>query len=244
MDVNVKSSRTKTTALIALDSQWPTATGLDWADILPAFRGCYDRLIGHYHINQRGFHHWKNSLKAGAPDASRFESFFTNAASQCDLVVFTSQSLLENDVHLLARASTESLVGELMQRFAQVLLDDEVAREIVPMRTTNFAPKRPRCYALGSAGASRTWPTVAPADLLRQRELTFSSFGKPILRPLIIGLGVDERSAEAIRRQITGSNMMFLNTARHFQPDCDNDSSEWLKFVTLWPFDPDYGPWP
>src|SRR5262249_14637043 len=62
MDVNVKSSRTKTTALIALDSQWPTAKGPDWTDLLPTFRGCYDRLIGHYHINQRGFHHWKNVM--------------------------------------------------------------------------------------------------------------------------------------------------------------------------------------
>ena len=38
--------------------------------------------------------------------------------------------------------------------------------------------------------------------------------------------------------------MMFLNASRTFQPDCYDDSVEWLKFVTLWPFDPDYGPWP
>ena len=179
------------------------------------------------------------------PDAPCFERFFTSAALQCDAIVFTSQSLIENDVHLSARASTEILAGELLQRFAQVLLDDEVAREIAPMRTTNCAPKHPRCYALGSAGASKTCPTVGLADLVRQRELTFSSFGKPILRPLIIGLGVDERSAETIRRQIAErTNMMVLNAPRTFRLDSYNDSVEWLKFVTLWPFDPDYGPWP
>ena len=203
VSVIAKSSRIKPTALIALDSRWSGRTGPDWADILPVFRKCYDRLIGHYHINQRGFHHWKNSMIEGAPDAPCFERFFTSAALQCDAVVFTSQSLIENDVHLSARDSTEILAGELLQRFAQVLLDDEVAREIAPMRTTNCAPKYPRCYALGSAGASKTYPTVGLADLLRQRELTFSSFGKPVLRPLIIGLGLDERSAECIRTQIS-----------------------------------------
>ena len=54
VDANAKSSRVATTALIALDSQWSTPPGPDWTDILSVFRGCYDRLIGHYHINQTG----------------------------------------------------------------------------------------------------------------------------------------------------------------------------------------------
>ena len=179
-------------------------------------------------------------MMEGAPDAPCFERFFTSAALQCHAIVFTSQSLIENDVHLSARASTEILAGELLQRFAQVLLDDEVAREIVSMRTTSCAPKHPRCYALGSAGASKTYPTVGLADLVRQRELTFNSFGKPILRPLIIGLGLDERSAEGLRMQITTqTNMIFLNSSV-----ASDENTEWLKLITLWPFDPDYGPWP
>ena len=186
VNVNVKSSRARTTALIALDSRWSTSTlaGLDWAEILPAFRGCYDQVIGHYHINQRGFHHWKNWMKEGPFNASSFERFFTSAASQCDAVVITSQSLIENDMHLPARASTESLVGELMQRFSQVLFDDEITRDVVPTGQANCEPKQPRIYALGSAGASRTYPAVELAGLLRQREVTFSSFGKPVRRAL------------------------------------------------------------
>ena len=45
-------------------------------------------------------------------------------------IVFTRQSLLENDVHLRPAASTESLVGELMQRFAQLLCDEKLVQQI------------------------------------------------------------------------------------------------------------------
>ena len=161
VSVIAKSTRIKPTALIALDSRWPGRTGPDWADILPVFRKCYDRLIGHYHINQRGFHHWKTSLTACAPDASRFERFFTNAASQCDVVVFTGQSLLENDVHLSARASTESLVGELMQRFVQVLCDEKLVQQIIPLsKKSGKGANQPHMLALSSAGASSHFPTI------------------------------------------------------------------------------------
>ena len=184
-------------------------------------------------------------MKEGSFNSSSFERFFTSAASQCDAVVFTSQSLIENDMHLSARASTESLFGELMQRFSQVLFDDEITRDVVPTGQANCEPKQPRIYALGSAGASRTHPAVALADLLRQREITFGSFGKPVLRPLIVGLGLDERSAESVQTQITEhTNMLFLNARVAAKPDLYDENAEWLKFVTLWPFDPEYGPWP
>jgi len=241
---NGQAAHVKTTALIALDSEWPSRFGPDWADILPALRGCYDRLIGHYHIPQRGFYHWKISMTKAAPDVSKFERFFTNAASQCDAVVFTSQSLMENDVHLPARASTEQLLGELMQRFSQVLFQDQIAGHVISTGNIKCQPKSPRMYALGSAGACKIFAHVYSGDLARQRELTFGSFGKPVRRPLVIGLGLDERSAERFLTQIRGSNIMFLNAQSASELDCDDENAEWLKFVTLWPFDPDHEPWP
>jgi hypothetical protein len=245
VDGNAKSGPARTTALIALDSRWSTRPGPDWADILPAYRSCYDRLIGHYHITQRGFLHWKTSLTACAPDASRFERFFTNAASQCDLVVFTSQSLLENDVHLSARASTESLVGELMQRFAQVLCDEKLVQQIIPIsKKSGKGANQPHMLALSSAGASSQFPTIQASDLLRQRELVFSSFGKPILSPRIIGLGLNEACAKSIHDQISNTNMTYFGASAIADERPDAAGAEWLKFVTLWPFDPDSGPWP
>ena len=161
VDANAKSSRVATTALIALDSQWSTPPGPDWTDILSAFRGCYDRLIGHYHINQRGFHHWKNWMTEGVSSSPSFDGFFTSVVSQCDAVVFTSQSLLENDVYLSARASTESLVGELMQRFAQVLSDEKLVQQIIPIfKKSGKGTNQPRMLALSSAGASSQFPTI------------------------------------------------------------------------------------
>ena len=239
-----KSSLARTTALIALDSQQAQPAGLDWANILPAFRGCYDRLIGHYHINHRGFHHWKKWLKEGRFETSNFERVFTSVASRCDAIIFTCQGLIENDVHLSARASIGSLVGELLRRFSGALLDDDVIHEIVPTGQTNCEPKHIRVYALGSGGATRTYPTIEPADLLRQRELVFSSFGKPVTRPLVIGLGLDEASADSIKNQVSNTNIIYLTSKSTPSERADLGSSEWLKFITLWPFDPDYGPWP
>jgi hypothetical protein len=45
----------------------------------------------------------------------------------------TSQSLVENDICLPARASTEMLIGELMRRFGHVLLDENVIEHIAPI---------------------------------------------------------------------------------------------------------------
>jgi hypothetical protein len=131
-----------------------------------------------------------------------------------------------------------------MQRFSQVLFDDEITRDIVPTGQANCEPKQPRIYALGTAGASRTCPAVALADLCRQRELTFSSFGKPVLRPLLIAIDIDEASAKAVRKHVVGTNMMFLGARTIAGREPTRENQEWLKFVTLWPFDPDNGHWP
>lgn len=100
-------------------------------------------------------------MKEGVSNSPSFERFFTSAVSQCDAVVFTSQSLLENDVHLSARASTESLVGELMQRFAQVLCDEKLVQQIIPIsKKSGKGANQPHMLALSSAGASSQFPTI------------------------------------------------------------------------------------
>jgi hypothetical protein len=238
----VPGARGRRTALIALDSLGPATADLDWADMLPAFRRCYHRVIGHFRIERRGFHHWEQWLSNPRFDVSYFERFFTKTATQCDAVILTSQSLAENDVHLPARASTESLIGELTRRFGQVLLDDVLA-EIAPIGASPGPASQPRIFALGSAGASATAPRLEETDLLRQRELVFSSFGRPITCPLLIATQADEGCAESIRNQIKGSDIKFLTT--QISTNQENDGEfQWFEFATLWPFDPDYGPWP
>jgi len=231
------------TALLALDSKSAKATDKAWIDILPAFRRCYDRVIGHFHIEQRGFLHWKTWLQAQPFDATHFDKYFTEAALLCDAVIFTSQSLAENDAYLSARASTEALVGELMRRLGQILLDELALDEIAPLKTSGERTY-PHVFALGSAGASIKSGGIVSTDLVRQRELVFSSFGKPILRPLLIATCADRRCAESIPKQIVGSNIKFLATKTSAERKIEDQSLEWFEFATLWPFDPNSGAWP
>ncbi len=238
------TSRGGRTALLALDSQWLSTTDPDWADMLPAFRRCYDRVIGHFHIERRGFHHWKKWLSDGTFGDSFFEHFFTKTALQCDAIILTSQSLAEHDAHLSPRASTEALVGELIRRLGDALLDENVLEQIAPISTpVEKRAVHPRVFALGSAGASVSYPRVREIDLCHQRELVYGSFGKPILCPLLIATRCDTISAEYIRNQISGYNFLFLATLANSGRWRNGKYLEYLEFVTLWPFDPDYGPW-
>lgn len=223
------------TALIALDSCGLHAQPLTWAEALSAFRSKYCRLIGHLHIPDRGFHHWKTRLSQS--NEQRFSEFFIPAASQCDAVILTSQSLLENDVYLPARQSTDMLVAELMVRLLRALGCDDVLERVAPLQG-----ERPRTFALGSAGAHRNCAELELRDLLRQREIVFHSFGKPTSRPALIGLDLDRESEAKLQEQLLGSNMLLLNART--SPESSVPGREWLEFVALWPFDPAYGPWP
>ena len=196
VDGNAKTGSARTTALIALASQWATGSGPDWGDILSAFRGCYDRLIGHYHIDQRGFHHWKNSMIEGMRLTRPALSDF-------------SQARLCNATRLFSRAKALSKTMCIYRRGLRLKSWQENYCSALRRCcwTTRSLVRSYRCALQTSrrkASASRTWPTVAPADLLRQRELTFSSFGKPILRPLIIGLSQGKRISLRIEGRSQG----------------------------------------
>ena len=126
-----------TTALVALDSSGLLAEQSTWVEIVPALRNHYGRIIGHFHIPDRGFHHWKRRLsQSGEPN---FSELFIGAASQCDAVIFTSQSLLENDVYLSARNSTDMLVAELMARLCSSLSDNDILNRWYPLEANNRA---------------------------------------------------------------------------------------------------------
>ena len=224
------------TALVALDSRGVGGEEVAWHDILPALRRHYPRIIGHFHIPDRGFHHWKTRLSQNNKEA--FSGLFTRAASQCDAVIFTSQSLLENDTYLPARGSTDMLVAELMTRLCRGLENNGVLEQMSALQG-----KQPRMFALGSAGAHRHFASLNLADLARQREIVFASFGKPLARPLLVGLDLARTSEAKLQNQIAGSNLVLL-AARSRVDEVERLDPEWFKLFVLWPFDPDYGPWP
>ena len=138
-------------------------------------------------------------------------------------------------MHLSARASIGSLVGELLRRFVQVLCDEKLVQQIIPLsKKSGKGANQPRMLALSSAGASSHFPTIQASDLLRQRELVFSSFGKPISSPRIVGLGLNEACAKSVHDQISTTNMIYLGASaiadgRSLTPP----GAEWLKFVAL-----------
>src|SRR5262249_55747361 len=125
------SVRTAHTALVALDSQSFAAIEPRWDDVLPNFRTCYDRIIGHFHIEQRGFRHWKESIIRHGGEAA-FSNNFSKPAALCDAVIVTGPSLIENDTNLSAQVSTETLVGQLIERLAYALLDENTLEQIAP----------------------------------------------------------------------------------------------------------------
>ena len=76
---NTERRSNSRTAFIAFDSQSYAPMEPDWADILPAFRCCYDRIIGHFHIESlAGFVIGKRGL-VKVTAATRFSSTLSSS---------------------------------------------------------------------------------------------------------------------------------------------------------------------
>ena len=104
-----------------------------WADVLPAFSSSFDRIIGHFHLPQRGLRQWRKFLNGyfHSESGRGFQEFFTDAAAQCDAVILTSSALVESDLRCDPCASTEELTGKLMRDLG--------------LRATHARGARPNC---------------------------------------------------------------------------------------------------
>jgi hypothetical protein len=220
-------------AFLDLDSKSTAPGEPNWDQIIPALADCYERIIGHYHLEQRGLRHHYALLDPLYPEQKKC---IRNTISQCDAVIFTSPNLVETDINLSAYASTEALVGQLLQRFGHALLDTNILEQIAPIGNGEIERKS-RTFALGSVTSTALAPEVDLRALARQRELVTGSFGeRPYERPLLIATLTDDASAEVIRNQLRGTNFLFLK-ATNSNRLCGGDPLEPLELLTLWPFD-------
>ena len=229
----------KRIALLSLDSVSPSPMREpSWSEVLPAFRSCYDHIIGHFHLSQRGLRQEKKFLDThfGTPNEDGyFQEFFADAAAQCDAVVLTSSALCERDLRCCARASTEELVGKLMRHFGYALLTPAVLEQIVGAGEAGTR-RKPRLFAL----ASLTLWFDFPRMMSWQSELVRGSFGDaiPDARSLIVATAVENPQSKLIDDiwEITGESF-FTTTAPVYEivnpghPTLDD-----LKMIALWPF--------
>jgi hypothetical protein len=93
------SNSTARTAFLSLDSLSPSPMREpSWADVLSSFRSCYDHIIGHFHLPQRGLRQYRKFLNrhfGSQNERGYFQEFFADAAAQCDAVILTSSALCE-----------------------------------------------------------------------------------------------------------------------------------------------------
>jgi hypothetical protein len=244
---NESSNSTTRTAFLSLDSLSPSPMREpSWADVLPAFRSCYDHIIGHFHLPQRGLRQYRQFLNthSHSDKGAYFQQFFTDAAVQCDAVILTSSALCERDFHCCPYASTEELVGQLMRQLGCALLTPAVLERVVGAGEAE-TPRKPRLFALASLGL---WTTddyflAYPNALGWQSELVHCSFGSVILdeQPLHVVTAVANLQSDLVdevRRAAGGS--FFTTTTPSYEYDVEklghsilND----LKMITLWPFE-------
>jgi hypothetical protein len=227
------------TALLALDSQscWPEPA---WAEVIPAFRSCYDRIIGHFHLERRGLRQWRDFLNTSFP-AGYFQEFFTDAVMQCDAVVLTSSALCESDVRCCPRASTEELAGKLIRDFGCALLTPEVLERIT-FGNTQTSPRKPRMFALASMGLWTMDDYYIHHHVLfdRQRDLVTCSFGddspgEPVLFVATAVEDLHSEMVEEIRQRANGT--FFTSTIPAYEVDKSKPSYfNYLRMITLWPF--------
>jgi hypothetical protein len=236
---NQSASARFRTALLALDSISAATGEPEWNKIIPRLESSYDRIIGHCHLEQRGLlhHQWLAAL-----DESYFQQTICAAASQCDAVIFTSPSLIETDQGLSASASTESLVGELMQRLGNVLLDENALEHIVSATET----KRSRLFALGSVTLYPPADTFARSlfpTLYRQRDLVSGCFGELMSDEpsFLIATRANNLLAKLASDLIIGSELSFLKLANSSDYVRGPSPIEPLFLLTLWQFDANLG---
>jgi hypothetical protein len=211
--------------------------------VLPAFRSCYQRIVGHFHLERRGLRQWRECLNANFP-ADYFQEFFTDAAAQCDAVILTSAGLCESDVRCDPRASTEELAGQLMRDLGCALLTPAVLERVVGAGA-HAAVRKPRLFALASL---RLWTMddyYIHSHVLtdRQRGLVLGSFGEgiPTERELMVVTAVEDLHSDCvdeIRQMAHGS--LFTTTV----PACKVEGSRYsilnyLRMITFWPFECD-----
>jgi hypothetical protein len=245
--INAKEART---AFIALDSI-SLGVGDEWSKVLPAFRSCYDRIVGHFHLKEGGLRQWKQGLDESYPEKngkSYFETFFCDAAAQCDAVILTSPALVACDLGLTPGAPIGCMVGQQIRRLGHALLDSTALDSITSAGETP-STRKPRLFALGSS--SFYWPAgPQPAELqhnfdwsfARQGELVRNSFGVrgEDASPLVYTRFHDyPQEAAAIIRPLDGEWMHMYKLP---EPTYDLPGSSWvraLELIALWPCEMD-----
>lgn len=246
---NEISTSTARTAFIALDSLGPWKE-LSWADVLPAFTSCYDRTIGHFHLPQRGLRQWATYLNAhfrSEDETPHFRELFVDAAAGCDAIILTSHALIENDLGLCPRASTETLVGELIRRFGHGLLDRDLVDQIAGTGERSSKDKT-RLYALGSATLHSPFDRLHHFYWLldRQRELVCGSFGEidDDERPILVVTFADNEPPDLLADtfQDDWARVHVLRQPTYAVPNRGEPWSRLLHVIALWPFELDgYG---
>jgi hypothetical protein len=232
-DVNARGR----TAFIALDSQSLSPMDPDWADVLPAFRAGYDRIIGHFHLERRGLRQWRKWLNAfpGTKNEERyFQEFFLHAAAQCDAVIVTSPALVETDPGLSAGAPTEALVGELTRRFGYAALHPTVLPQILGGRENGAS--KPRLLALGSATLPICDVPTLRRVLERQSRLISGSFGAATTSPLLIATNAGPAWSDHLAEVRSTAQWVFELSA---PADENTDADGALDLIMLWPFELD-----
>jgi hypothetical protein len=232
------------TAFLSLDSLGPSLEP-DWAQVLPAFRSCYDRIIGHFHIPQRGLRQWRKFLNGHLHSKSGrgyFQEFFTDAAAQCDAVILTSSALCERDFRCCPYASTEELVGKLMRHLGCALLTPAVLERVVGAGGAGTR-RKPRLFALASLGlwTMDDYYLEFPRTIGWQSALVQGSFGDavPDERPLFVATAVEDLQSdlvEEIRRE-AGESFFTTATPAYAIENRRDRTISYTKMITLWPFE-------
>lgn len=234
------ANSTARTAFLSLDSLGPSREP-NWAEVLPAFRSCYDRVVGHFHLPQRGLRQWRKFLNGHFHSESGrgyFAEFFTDAAVQCDVVILTSTALVESDLSCCPRASVEELVSELMGHLGRALMAPAALERIVGAHEHRVG--EPRFFALASL-ALETMDNSCGLVMRRQAELVRGAFGDQIpgQHPLHVATTAEDMRSHLLNH-ISEANMVSLFPTAASTNEIEkrqHGNLDQLQLLTLWPFE-------